>query len=103
MNRLMQVAGAIGMLLAVRQGPARLAVPESLKAPADEEVILAAHASGVQIYVCHAAADQEPRWVSQAPDADLTDVTGKKIAHHLAGPTWTPRDGSEAHGNSGGK
>ncbi|PYU40642.1 MAG: hypothetical protein DMG56_04310 [Acidobacteria bacterium] len=95
MNRLMQVAGAIGMLLAVRQGPARLEVPESLKAPADEEVILAAHATGVQIYVCQAGADQEFRWVFQAPEADLTDVTGKKIAHHFAGPTWKHRDGSE--------
>ena len=91
----MQVAGAIGMLLAVRQGPARLEVPESLKAPADEEVILAAHATGVQIYVCQAGADQEFRWVFQAPEADLTDVTGKKIAHHFAGPTWKHRDGSE--------
>ena len=98
MNRLIQVAGAIGMLLAVRQGPARLEVPESLKAPAGEEVILAAHATGVQIYVCQAGADQEFRWVFQAPEADLTDAAGKKIVQHFAGPTWKHRDGSEVKG-----
>ncbi len=98
MNRLIQVAGAIGMLLAVWQGPERLEVPESLKAPAGEEVILAAQATGAQIYVCQAGADQEFRWVFQAPEADLTDATGKKIVHHFAGPTWKHRDGSEVKG-----
>ena len=99
MNRLFQVAGAIGMLLAAQgQGPARPEVPESLKAPAGEEVILAAHASGVQIYACQAGADQKFAWVLKAPEADLTDATGKKIVHHFAGPTWKHVDGSEVKG-----
>ncbi len=99
MNRLIQVAGAIGMLLAAQgQGPARPEVPESLKAPAGEQVILAAHATGVQIYVCQAGADQKFAWVLKAPEAELTDATGKKIAHHFAGPTWKHADGSEVKG-----
>src|ERR1700694_2753559 len=99
MNRIIQVAGAIGMLLAAQgQGPARPQVPESLKAPAGEEVILAAHATGVQIYVCQAGADQKFAWVLKAPEAELTDATGKKIAHHFAGPTWKHADGSEVKG-----
>src|SRR6202158_3602149 len=99
MNRLIQVAGAIGMLLAAQgQGPARPQVPESLKAPAGEEVILAAHATGVQIYVCQAGADQKFAWVLKAPEAELTDATGKKIAHHFAGPTWKHADSSEVKG-----
>ena len=99
MNRLIQVAGAIGILLAAQaQGPARPEVPESLKAPAGEEVILAAHATGVQIYVCQAGADQKFAWVLKAPEAELTDATGKKIAHHFAGPTWKHADGSEVKG-----
>jgi hypothetical protein len=99
MNRIIQVAGAIGMLLAAQgQGPARPEVPESLKAPAGEEVILAAHATGVQIYVCQAGADQKFAWVLKAPEAELTDATGKKIAHHFAGPTWKHADGSEVKG-----
>jgi len=99
MNRLIQVAGAIGMLLAAQgQEPARPEVPESLKAPAGEQVILAAHATGVQIYVCQAGADQKFAWVLKAPEAELTDATGKKIAHHFAGPTWKHADGSEVKG-----
>ena len=99
MNRLIQVAGAIGMFLAAQgQGPARPEVPENLKAPAGEEVILAAHATGVQIYVCQAGADQKFAWVLKAPEAELTDATGKKIAHHFAGPTWKHADGSEVKG-----
>jgi hypothetical protein len=99
MNRLAQVAGAIGMLFfAQGQGPARPEVPESLEAPAGEEVILAAHATGTQIYVCQAGTDQKFAWVFKAPEADLTDATGKKIVHHFAGPTWKHADGSEVKG-----
>jgi Protein of unknown function (DUF3455) len=99
MNGLMQVVALIGMLLAApSQGPARPEVPESLKAPAGEEMILVAHATGTQIYVCQADADQKFVWVFKAPEADLTDATGKKMAHHFAGPTWTHADGSEVKG-----
>ena len=96
MNSLIQMIAAIGMLLTGQsQGPARPEVPESLKAPASEEVILVAHATGTQIYVCQAGADQKFGWVFKAPEAELTDATGKKIAHHFAGPTWKHADGSE--------
>src|SRR5258707_2556929 len=96
MNRLIHVVAAIGVLLAAQdKRPARPEVPESLRAPAGEEVILAAHATGTQIYVCQAGADQKFGWVFKAPEAELTDATGKKIAHHFAGPTWKHADGSE--------
>src|SRR6266446_1578950 len=96
MNRLIQMVAAMGMLLTGQsQGPARPEVPESLKAPAGEEVILVAQATGTQIYVCQAGADQKFAWVFKAPEAELTDATGKKIAHHFAGPTWKHVDGSE--------
>jgi hypothetical protein len=99
MNALIHVAVAIAVLFAARsQGPARPEVPESLKAPAGEEVILAAHATGVQIYVCQLGADQKFAWVFKAPEAKLTDARGKKIAHHFAGPTWKHADGSEVKG-----
>src|SRR6266478_4671435 len=99
MNRLFQVAGAIGMLLAAQgQGPARPEVPESLKAPAGEEVILTAHATGVQIYVCQAQTEQKSAWVLKAPEAELTDASGKQIVRHFAGPAWKHIDGSEVTG-----
>jgi hypothetical protein len=79
-------------------GPARPEVPESLKAPTGEEAILSAHATGVQIYVCQAETEEKSAWVLKAPEAELTDATGKTIIHHSAGPTWKHVDGSEVTG-----
>jgi hypothetical protein len=99
MNRIFQVVGAIGVLFAAQgQGPARPEVPENLRAPAGEEVILLAQATGVQIYVCQAGADHKFTWVLKAPEAELADTAGEKIAHHFAGPTWKHIDGSEVTG-----
>src|SRR5437879_13567139 len=96
MNMLIRLVAAIGILLAAQgQAPVRPEVSESLKAPAGEEVILAAHATGTQIYVCRQGEDQRFAWVFKAPEAELTDATGKKIVHHSAGPTWKHIDGSE--------
>jgi len=96
MNMLIRLVAAIGILLAVQgQAPVRPEVPENLKVPAGEEVILAAHATGTQIYVCRRGEDQKFAWVFKAPEAELTDATRKKIAHHSAGPAWKHIDGSE--------
>jgi hypothetical protein len=99
MRILIQAMGAIAVLFFILGfGPARPEVPESLKAPAGEEVILMAHATGVQIYVCQAETEQKSAWVLRAPEAELTDATGKQIVHHFAGPAWKHIDGSEVTG-----
>ena len=104
MNKLFQVAGAIGAMFAAQGcGIPRPDVPDSLKAPAGEEVILVGHGTGVQIYVCQAGADQKFGWVFKAPEAELTDASGKKIIHHSAGPTWKHIDGSEVVGKVAAK
>jgi hypothetical protein len=81
-------------------GPVRPEVPDSLKAPATEEVILSAHATGVQIYFCQANTERMPAWVLKAPEAELTDADGKIIIHHSAGPAWKHIDGSEVTGKA---
>lgn len=73
-------------------------VPEKLKAPAGEKLVLSAHATGSQIYVCQAGADQKLAWAFKAPEADLHDKDGAKIGTHFAGPTWKYKDGSEVTG-----
>src|ERR1700719_267754 len=99
MRILIQTMGAIAVLFFMLGfGSARPEVPESLKAPAGEEVILMGHATGVQIYVCQGETEQKSAWVLKAPEAELTDATGKQIVHHFAGPTWKHIDGSEVTG-----
>lgn len=94
-----QMVVATGLLFFVLGfGPARPEVPDSLRAPAGEDVILSAHATGVQIYVCQAESEQKSAWVLKAPEAELTDSAGKTIVHHSAGPAWNHVDGSEVTG-----
>jgi hypothetical protein len=78
-------------------------VPEKIKAPAGEDVVLAAHASGSQIYVCQAVADGKLAWTLKAPDAELRDDQGAVIGRHYAGPTWKLNDGSEVTGKAAGR
>ncbi|HXY54634.1 MAG TPA: DUF3455 domain-containing protein [Nitrospirota bacterium] len=75
-------------------------VPETLKAPANQVLLLETQATGVQIYECKASKDDRTRfeWVFKAPEADLFDSAGKKIGRHYAGPTWESSDGSKVVG-----
>ena len=70
-------------------------VPELIKPPAGEELVLVAHAKGFQIYVCQAGAAGEPTWVLKAPEAFLYDDQGDVLGKHFGGPTWKHTDGSE--------
>ena len=96
MNRQIEALLAMSVFLATEgQAPRAPEVPESLKAPAGQEVIFVAYAKGTQIDVCQESSDQKYAWVFKAPEAELMDATGKKIIHHSAGPTWRHIDGSE--------
>src|SRR5215475_7808411 len=75
-------------------------VPEKIKAPPGEEVVLVAHASGSQIYICQAGADGKLAWTLKAPEAELRDDKGAIIGHHFAGPSWKHNDGSEIKGKA---
>jgi hypothetical protein len=99
MRKLLNIVAAMGFLAAAQSaGTARPEVPESLKAPAGEEVVLWAHAKGVQIYACQADAGLKLTWVLKGPEAELSDPSGKTIVHHSAGPAWKHGDGSEVMG-----
>jgi hypothetical protein len=73
-------------------------VPDKIKAPAGEQVVLLAHASGSQIYVCQGGADGKFGWTLKAPEAELRNDQGTVIGRHYAGPTWKLNDGSEVTG-----
>jgi hypothetical protein len=72
--------------------------PEALRPPATQTLVLAARASGVQIYECSVNAAGRYEWAFKAPEADLFDETGRKVGKHYAGPTWEALDGSKVVG-----
>ena len=75
-------------------------LPENLRVPATQKLTLEADASGVQIYECKPAADDPWRfeWTLRAPEAELFDLSGKRIGTHYGGPTWESYDGSKVVG-----
>jgi hypothetical protein len=94
--------GAIICLLGIPRADAQKEsppdVPDSIEAPAGEEVVLFAHATGSQIYTCQAGGDGKFTWTLTAPEAELHDRQDKVIGRHYAGPTWKLKDGSEVTG-----
>jgi len=108
MNPFSQIAFFVVMLAglssqALAQAPSRPDVPDAIKAPAGEVVVLRAHAVGSQIYVCQVAADGKAGWTLKAPDAELRDEHGVALGRHFAGPTWKHKDGSEVTGKAAAK
>ncbi len=73
-------------------------VPENLKPPGDEELVMSVRATGFQIYICQAGADGKPAWNLKMPLAELFDEKGVAIGSHYGGPTWKLQDGSEITG-----
>ena len=69
-------------------------VPAEFKVPEGWKLVLQAHASGVQIYVCDVGAEGQAAWTLKGPEAELRDQQGTLIGQHYAGPTWKHLDGS---------
>jgi hypothetical protein len=88
------------ILLATAWAAAPPEVPDKLKVPADQTLAADLQATGVQIYVCTARKDDATKfeWTLKAPEAELFDTAGKKVAKHYGGPTWEADDGSKVVG-----
>ncbi len=100
-TRLLLLAALIGVAIqAGAQAVSRPDVPDKIKAPVGEEIVLQAHASGSQIYVCQPGTDGKLAWALKAPEAELHDQQGAIIGRHFAGPTWKDNDGSEVTGKA---
>ena len=74
-------------------------VPKDLRPAANEQVVLQVHAKGDQVYTCKADGVQFA-WTLKAPDALLTDMSGKPFGKHFAGPSWEAKDGSRVTGKA---
>jgi hypothetical protein len=74
-------------------------IPQQIQPPANEQLLLAVHAKGDQIYTCNSDRGQYS-WTLKAPDAQLFDKSGKPFGKHFAGPTWEANDGSRVAGKA---
>lgn len=75
-------------------------IPDTLQVPTNQKLLLTVAATGDQIYVCQAEAEQPTRyeWTLKAPEALLYDDAGQTVGHHYGGPTWEMSDGSQVVG-----
>ncbi|MGA2740530.1 MAG: DUF3455 domain-containing protein [Bryobacteraceae bacterium] len=75
-------------------------VPDNLKVPGTQVVLLKALGKGKQIYVCSAKPgdDSQFAWTLDRPQADLMDEKGNVIGKHYKGPVWEAADGSKVAG-----
>src|SRR5579862_9121843 len=92
-------AGPVLLALSTLSVAGAPGIPDAIKVPAGEKLLLKAHATGFQIYTCKADGGNA-QWELKAPDADLHDRKGAVIAHHFAGPTWKHKDGSQVTGKA---
>ena len=87
----------LSLSIAARQDTPQ--IPQQLRPPANEQVLLRAHAKGDQVYTCKGDAAQFT-WTLKAPDAQLFDKDGKAFGKHFAGPSWEAGDGSSVTGKA---
>jgi hypothetical protein len=97
LTKLLLIAPVLLTVLANGQTAAPPDLPEKIKAPPGENVVLQVHASGSQIYACRQA-DNKFSWILAGPEAQLHDRQGAVVGLHFAGPTWKYKDGSEVTG-----
>jgi hypothetical protein len=77
-------------------------VPDALKAPTGERVLVRYKGKGAQVYTCMTMTSTPATyaWTLKAPDAMLLDYdSGAVEGTHFAGPTWKSNDGSSVVGS----
>jgi hypothetical protein len=84
-------AALLAAILVQAQSP--LVIPDNLKPPASEKLVVTARAEGDQVYTCDGSS-----WALTGPEAKLFDELGTQIGRHFAGPTWESSDGSRVIG-----
>jgi hypothetical protein len=91
-------AGTLGPASARASGATARAldIPEVLRAPANQELMIELPARGVQVYECASSSEAVPRfeWKFKGPEAELSDRAGRPMGTHYGGPTWQAPDGS---------
>lgn len=95
MKHMAIVAGLLGLAFVGLAGPA--CAQDALSPPPGSNLLFAAHADGVQVYVC-TQKDDGFVWVFDGPSAFLFNEKGRQVGVHGKGPIWTLGDGSGVTG-----
>ncbi len=98
--KMVAFSATLAAVVGIGQTTAAPVVPDAIKAPSGDQVVLMARGSGVQIYTCTAGAGIAAIWVLKEPQAVLSEAKGAAIGRHLAGPTWELKDGSSITGKA---
>ena len=95
------VSLSLGSAAAAEPGPGDSpcgeAPPPPLAVPAGNALAFSLEAEGVQIYAC-TANGASFGWALRAPEAKLSEASGRAAGTHYAGPTWESIDGSKVVG-----
>jgi hypothetical protein len=80
-------------------------VPEAIQVPEGQRLLVEARATGVQIYICQASADDSAQyeWTLKGLEAELVNQQGQVIGDHYDGPTWESKDGSKVTAQAAAK
>jgi len=97
MRRCVPVLTGFTMFLAAAFVTSAQSAPETLRPPANEQLLSQVHAKGEQIYSCKADGAQFA-WTLKGVEAQLTDKDGKPFGKHYTGPMWEAKDGSKVVG-----
>ena len=91
MRRCLPALTGFTMFLAAVFVTSAQSTPETLRPPANEQLLSQVHAKGEQIYSCKADGAQFA-WTLKGVEAQLTDKDGKPFGKHYSGPTWEAND-----------
>jgi hypothetical protein len=85
-------------LTAAHAAMAQTALPDTIKVPAGNKMVLETVGAGLITYECKDKKDAagQVEWVFAGPDAKLTDSKGKTVGKYYGPPaTWESMDGSK--------
>ena len=105
MTKTLSLIGAAALLSACASSPMMMKIdnatlPEAVRAPAGQMVMMAATGVGELTYECREKKDMagQHEWAFVGPVATLYSADRKVVGKYYAGPTWESVDGSKVSG-----
>ena len=105
MTKTLSLIGVAALLSACASSPMMMKIdnatlPEAVRAPAGQKVMMAATGVGELTYECREKKDMvgQHEWAFVGPVATLYSAERKVVGKYYAGPTWESVDGSKVSG-----